>query len=251
MKSQLVRNNFSILIKYLLITCIVSLLIACDQSPQRQSIIFKITAIDINKQPVSKVKFYISGVDLMFGQTNKKGYYEDEYVATVGDVLEFRLEPPKGYTLINNINTLTVTEQEAPLEVFFTGEFNPPKHDYVFVVEGEEGDLVLVDNQNKLTLDKSKLAQFIHMGTPGSEFLIQVGEKSYQGKYSTNDEIYVITKSAQHTMVDDSIRLERAEIPKENDDTSGELDMPDLMVENETDQVEEKPENVTPRPKIK
>lgn len=176
----------------------------CSSEPSKQEILFKVKAVDTAQAPVADVQFFINDDPYMFGKTNQQGIYEDRYDAKVGDTLRLRLVPPEGYQIIGDSEiSMQVTEGEGgPLEVDLNGMFAPPKRNFLFVVEGRPGDRVIIENKDVYQIDESRKGMFIHLGSPGQSFIVQVGESAaYQWTYAQNDEIYLITKQAQHTLV--------------------------------------------------
>jgi len=179
-------------------------LFACSSEPSKQEILFKVKAVDTAQAPVADVQFFINDDPYMFGKTNMDGIYEDRYDAKVGDTLRLRLVPPEGYQIIGDSEiSMQVTEGEGgPLEVDLNGMFAPPKRDFLFVVEGRAGDRVIIENVPVYQIEDNRRGMFIHQGSPGQSFIVQVGDSAaYQWTYAQSDEIYLISKQAQHTLV--------------------------------------------------
>ena len=175
----------------------------CNFEPDPQKIQFAIKAIDTNNMPVNGVYIYLSAYEGVWGATNAEGLFNAESTAKVGDTLGFRLEAPEGYELIPSDDaSFVVTESDQPILVEYTGQFKPPKREYLFMVEGIANDQVLINNQDITTLDSTKRVMLMHSGAPGEEFIIQVGFKGYRGVFSITKEVYLITPEVQKSLKD-------------------------------------------------
>ena len=68
-----------------------------------KAVILTVEAIDPAKSPVAAMGFAINGHTQ--GVTNAEGRYTGRYAAKEGEVLNFTMDPPEGYTLPPNTNT--------------------------------------------------------------------------------------------------------------------------------------------------
>ena len=190
---------------------------ACEPGPQK--INFSITALDTNNLPVSGVYIYLSSYEAAWGATDADGRFQGESVAKVGDTISFRLEAPEGYTLIPSQDTsFQVTENDQPLLVEYTGQFKPPKREYLFMVEGKKDDQVLINNKDIVNLGSSGRSSILYSGAPGEEFIIQVGVQGYRGILSTGKEVYLITPEKQGALINPDLFMGPLQAAPESDD---------------------------------
>lgn len=216
------------------VVCLLALVMfqACEPGPQK--INFSITAVDTNNLPVSGVYIYLSSYEAAWGATDTDGRFQGESVAKVGDTLSFRLEAPEGYTLIPSQDTsFQVTENDQPLLVEYTGQFKPPKREYLFMVEGKPDDQILINNQDIASLDASGRSSILYSGAPGEEFIIQVGVQGYRGILSTGKEVYLITPEKQGALLDPDLFMGSLQAAPESGDD------PSLALPSESESQEE------------
>ena len=201
-----------------------TLSVGCQSEPSRQEIMFKVQALDTNENPVEKVQFFINDDPYMFGKTDKFGVFSDSFDALVGDTLKLKLVPPEGYEIMGESQFFVEVEEGngEPVLVEFKGTFTPPKHEFLFAVEGKPGEQVFIQNKVVYELSKEGRGLFFYSGSPGQRFVVQVGETTaYQWAFAQTDEVYVVTSSAQHTVL--SPQLQAEPVLQQNNATPAEL----------------------------
>ena len=248
------RRQRHLSIKLMILSIIYLLALGCNSEPQQQRISYMITAVDTNDLPVSGVYIYLSSYTAVWGTTDSSGRFQGESSAKVGDQVEFRLEAPEGYELIpGGPTSFQVKESAEPIRVNYLGRFKPPERDYLFVVEGKTGDQVLINNNEVTQLGKTKRSMLLYTGAPGEEFIIQVGLDGYQGRLSTEREVYLITPEVQGAIRDPELFRGALLTETESDDTteaSVEIAMPSVQ-NDQPESEQQRPDFVAPKPRKK
>ena len=181
--------KYSTCLLLLALSCF-SVIIGCD--PKEQVVLFKIKAIDHNQQPVEGVEFYYNG--FMYEKIDATGEWSDTIKVPVGTTMSFKLVAPETHILDRDIEkTVPIDEyREEPIEIIVTGLFYPAQQDYLFVIEGEIGDSISIDQKKITSLEKSKQAIFLYSGIPNSDFIAQVGNLVNKGQFAAQEEVYLL-----------------------------------------------------------
>lgn len=184
----------------------------CGESETKLNI--SVLAIDSNNQILDSVSIYSN--QAMWGLTDQSGSFQETIKVQPNQRLSLSFGSPDGYVLAQHapglnedgyqfisseVTDIVIPEDsESLIEAKFVAVFEAAERDYLFMVEGDEGDSVNINGVNVTTLDASKSAHFLHTGRPDRDLTVQVGAKAYLNTFAKENEVYLITKTIQKSL---------------------------------------------------